>query len=79
MATESKGRNESLTGLSEGEAKEFHKIFMASFVVFIGIAIIAHILAWSFRPWLWEDPATMASNLLEGAQQTLATILPILA
>ena len=78
MATESKGRNESLTGLSEGEAKEFHKIFMASFVVFIGIAIIAHILAWAWQPWL-RVPGEQAALLLDGAQQTLATILPVLA
>ncbi len=39
-------------GLSEPEAKEFHKIFMTSFIVFTVIAIIAHILAWSWRPWL---------------------------
>lgn len=40
------------SGLSEAEAKEFHKIFMTSFIVFTVIAIIAHILAWSWRPWL---------------------------
>ena len=39
-------------GLSEAEAKEFHKIFMQSFIVFTIVAIVAHILAWSWRPWL---------------------------
>ncbi len=39
-------------GLSEPEAKEFHKLFMTSFIVFTVIAIIAHILAWNWRPWL---------------------------
>ncbi len=42
----------SLSGLSEQEAKEFHKIFMTSFVIFMGIAVVAHILAWMWRPWL---------------------------
>ena len=42
----------SLSGLTESEAKEFHSIFMTSFVLFVVIAIIAHILAWMWRPWL---------------------------
>lgn len=42
----------SLSGLTESEAKEFHSIFMTSFVLFTVIAIIAHILAWMWRPWL---------------------------
>jgi light-harvesting complex 1 beta chain len=41
-----------LTGLSEAEAKEFHGIFVTSFIVFTVIAIIAHFLAWQWRPWL---------------------------
>jgi len=42
----------SLSGLSEPEAKEFHKIFMTSFIIFTVIAIVAHILVWQWRPWL---------------------------
>ena len=51
MATELEDRS-TLSGLSAGEAKEFNKIFVTSFVVFTGIAIVAHILAWMWRPWL---------------------------
>jgi light-harvesting complex 1 beta chain len=40
----------SLSGLTEAEAREFHSIFMTSFVIFTVIAIIAHILAWMWRP-----------------------------
>ena len=29
-----------------------HGIFVTSFIVFTVIAIIAHILAWQWRPWL---------------------------
>lgn len=43
--------NKSLSGLSEQEAKEFHKLFVVSFIVFTAIAIVAHILAWQWRPW----------------------------
>jgi light-harvesting complex 1 beta chain len=42
----------SLSGLTEKEAQEFHSIFMTSFLVFLAIAIVAHILAWMWRPWL---------------------------
>jgi light-harvesting complex 1 beta chain len=45
-------RGGSLSGLTEEEAKEFHGVFVASFIIFIGIAIVAHFLVWQWRPWL---------------------------
>lgn len=45
-------RTGSLSGLTEDEAKEFHQIFMSSFIGFVVVAIVAHILAWMWRPWL---------------------------
>jgi len=45
-------RDVTLSGLTEPEAKEFHSIFMTSFILFVVIAVIAHILAWMWRPWL---------------------------
>ena len=42
----------SLSGLTEQEAKEFHRLFVISFVIFTVIAIIAHFLVWQWRPWL---------------------------
>lgn len=45
-------RTVSLSGLTEQEAKEFHGVFMTSFVAFTLVAIVAHILAWMWRPWL---------------------------
>jgi len=41
----------SMSGLTENEAKEFHGIFTSSFVGFTVVAIIAHVLAWMWRPW----------------------------
>lgn len=41
-----------MSGLSEQEAKEFHRMFVVSFIVFTLIAIVAHFLVWSWRPWL---------------------------
>jgi light-harvesting complex 1 beta chain len=42
----------SLSGLTENEAREFHSIFVTSFIVFTVIAVIAHFLVWQWRPWL---------------------------
>ncbi len=42
----------SLSGLTEAEAKEFHRIFLGSFIGFTVVAIIAHVLVWNWRPWL---------------------------
>jgi len=39
------------SGLSEQEAKEFHSIFVSSFMTFTAIAIVAHVLVWMWRPW----------------------------
>jgi light-harvesting complex 1 beta chain len=33
------------------EAQEFHRYFVQGFVIFTGIAVVAHILAWMWRPW----------------------------
>ncbi len=40
------------TYLTPEEAKEFHKLFIMSFLGFTVVAIIAHFLVWSWRPWL---------------------------
>ncbi len=58
-------RSGSLSGLTEQEAKEFHSIFMTSFIIFTVIAIIAHFLVWQWRPWL-PGPGGYAS-LMDGA------------
>ena len=42
----------SLSGLTESEAKEFHSLFVSSFVTFTVIAIVAHMLVWMWRPWI---------------------------
>ncbi len=45
-------REGSLSGLTEQEAKEFHGIFLTSFIAFTVIAVVAHVLVWNWRPWL---------------------------
>ena len=57
----------SLSGLTDREAQEFHRLFMMSFVIFTIIAIVAHFLVWQWRPWL-PGPEGYAA-LAEGVQQ----------
>ena len=42
----------SQSGLSANEAKEFHRYFMLYTIVYVVVAVVAHILVWSWRPWL---------------------------
>jgi light-harvesting complex 1 beta chain len=50
MATEYERRS-TLSGLSELEAREFNRIFVLSFIIFTSVAIVAHFLAYLWRPW----------------------------
>lgn len=69
------GTGGSISGLSEGEAKEFHRIFVMSFMIFTAVAIVAHILVWMWRPWLPGVKGYTSSSLegVEGANTLLAT------
>ena len=62
----------SLSGLTEPEAKEFHAIFLTSFIIFTAIAVVAHILVWLWRPWL---PGPKGYAALETAVQGVTTLL----
>ena len=42
----------SWSGLTDDEAKEFHEVYMSGFVLFTGIAVVAHFLVWLWRPWI---------------------------
>ena len=63
---------DSRTGISPEEAKEVHSLFMKSFLVFTGIAVLAHIFAWLWRPWL--PGANGYSSLVDGVHAVLPHI-----
>ena len=65
----------SLSGMSEGEAQEFHKYYLQGMWIFVAIAVVAHFLVWLWRPWI-PGPEGYAS--LEGVQQTATALLPML-
>jgi light-harvesting complex 1 beta chain len=58
--------NVSMSGLTEREAQEFHAIFLRSFIGFVVVALIAHVLAWIWRPWL-PGPEGYTTSMLDGA------------
>jgi light-harvesting complex 1 beta chain len=62
------------TGLTEAEAKEFHGIFITSFIAFTVVAIIAHILTWFWRPWLPGPNGYQTSWLIDHGNMVVHTI-----
>lgn len=73
----SMAKDTSVSGLTESEAREFHSLFMTSFIVFTVIAIVAHFLVWQWRPWL-PGPKGYTS-LLDGASGTIHHVVSLLA
>jgi len=41
----------STSGLTEAEAKEFHAVFTTSLITFFIVVIVAHVLAYNWRPF----------------------------
>jgi light-harvesting complex 1 beta chain len=66
------------TYLTPEEAKEFHKLFVSSFIGFTIIAIIAHVLAWMWRPWL-PGPNGYETSMIDSAQQFASVALTLFA
>jgi light-harvesting complex 1 beta chain len=68
---------ESLTGLSDAEAREFHSFFITGFIAFTVIAIVAHFLVWQWRPW-FPGPKGYAS-ISDGLTSPLATLVSLIS
>ncbi|MTH98780.1 light-harvesting antenna LH1, beta subunit [Roseibium sp. RKSG952] len=66
----------SLSGMSEGEAQEFHKYYLQGMFLFVAIAVVAHLLVWFWRPWI---PGPQGYASLEDVGQTVTALLPTLA
>jgi light-harvesting complex 1 beta chain len=62
--------------LTPEEAKEFHKMFVSSFILFTLIAIVAHVLVWMWRPWFpGVNGYAMINDATELANATIMTLL----
>lgn len=68
--------NVSLSGLSDGEAQEFHKAYIQGMALFVAIAVVAHFLVWMWRPWI---PGPNGYAALERATDTVTAFLPMIA
>jgi len=64
------------SGLNQDEAREFHAIFITSFLFFTGIAVVAHFLVWLWRPWF---PGIDGYSMMNDATEKLATVVQYLA
>lgn len=62
------------SGLTEDEAKAFHSIFMTSFLIFTGIAVVAHFLVWTWRPWLQSAASTTTTSMLDHLHHVTALL-----
>ena len=40
-----------MSGLTPAEAQTFHKFMVTYTGLYIGIAVVAHLLMWIYRPW----------------------------
>jgi light-harvesting complex 1 beta chain len=69
-------KNESWTGLSDQEAEEFHKYYMQGMFLFVAVAVVAHLLVWTWRPWI-PGPRGYASSLIDGVTTVASTVLPL--
>jgi light-harvesting complex 1 beta chain len=69
------GKNGSMSGLTDSEAREFHGIFITTFIVFTLVAVVAHFLAWQWRPWLpGEGGYAMIINDIKDAAAAYSAI-----
>lgn len=69
----------SLSGLTEGEAQEFHRIFMTSFIIFTVVAIVAHFLAWQWRPWLPGEGGYAMTDVIDGVKVAASQVFTTVA
>ncbi|MEM7399019.1 MAG: light-harvesting antenna LH1, beta subunit [Pseudomonadota bacterium] len=69
-------RTDTLSGLTRDEAREFHGIFVTSFILFTIIAIVAHTLVWLWRPWI-PGPKGYAS--LDSMMDAAIQFMPLVA
>ena len=69
-------RSDSLSGLTEGEAHEFHRFYMQGFMIFTAIAVVAHILVWMWRPWI-PGPNGYAQSVIDGVKVAASSLITL--
>lgn len=64
------------TYLTDAEAKEVHKLFVASTAFFVFVAIVAHFLVWAWRPWFGAPRPYAAAEVVQQADATASAATP---
>jgi len=75
MSSEMYKSGNSLSGLTDNEAREFHSLFMSSTIAYVAVAVIAHVLVWLWRPWF---PSVKGYAFLDGAKDTAVQLVSYL-
>lgn len=65
------------SGLSAQEAQEFHGLFMMGFIGFTLIAVVAHFLVWSWRPW--GGPGADGYGAIDTVNSLITNLAPLVA
>jgi len=68
---------EKASGLTDDEAKELHGNFVSMTLLYVAIAVVAHVLMWMWRPWI-PGTSSYHSSLQDGASHALTTITSLL-
>lgn len=43
----------SFTGLTDEQAQELHEVYLKGMWLFVGVAGVAHVATYIWRPWFW--------------------------
>jgi len=65
-----------LPGATKGDSVAFASIFVASFVLFLAIALLSLLLTWNWRAWL--PVAAGEKSLVHGVKSAVYTFMPYL-
>lgn len=69
-------KRDSLSGLTDEEAREFHGFFVMSMIGFFIACLIAHFLVWSWRPWF---PGVKGYASLDGVTETAVAMVSMIS
>jgi light-harvesting complex 1 beta chain len=62
--------------LTEQQAKELHASFMTVTVLYVAIAVVAHILMWMWRPWFPGTPGYQrATEVIDGITPIITSLV----
>ena len=66
---------DSMSGLTPNEAQEFHKYYIQGMMLFVAVAIVAHILVWAWKPWFQSAALDSAVGAVKTAATSMTTLI----